>query len=100
MNIRYIEFHFLLKKTLSYLRLTLSSLTRTHSYPSSPSPGTSLGGSQTQLSLDSVRESPKENRRRTEEEEEEEEEEEWGGVLVSSCAPAESKTGSLLLLER
>lgn len=75
-------------------------LTRTHSYPSSPSPGTSLGGSQTQLSLDSVRESPKENRRRTEEEEEEEEEEEWGGVLVSSCAPAESKTGSLLLLER
>uniref|UniRef100_A0A3Q1GDZ2 RIPOR family member 3 n=1 Tax=Acanthochromis polyacanthus TaxID=80966 RepID=A0A3Q1GDZ2_9TELE len=72
------------------------NLTRAHSYPSSPSQGTSFGGSQTQLSLgeeESVEE--QEERKRMEEREEEEE---WGGETPSS--PEESKTGSLQALQR
>ncbi|XP_029991174.1 RIPOR family member 3 [Sphaeramia orbicularis] len=75
-------------------------LTRMHSYPSSPSPGTSVGGSQTQLSLEEEDESLKvssETERKKMMDEKDEEEEEWGGMLVT---PAGSKTGSLLLLER
>ncbi|XP_072307853.1 RIPOR family member 3 [Eucyclogobius newberryi] len=80
-------------------------LTRTHSYPSSPSPGTSLGDSRSQLSLDvgSVRESALEessssrrSRRRSRRRSDEEEEETWD----RSTTPDQSTTGSLLLLER
>lgn len=68
-------------------------LTRTHSYASSPGPGTSLGDSQSQLSLldgVSVRESPEEVRRSE------------GGQdrLAHSTTPEQSTTESLLLLER
>ncbi|KAJ0023467.1 hypothetical protein NQD34_003366 [Periophthalmus magnuspinnatus] len=74
-----------------------SSTPMTNSYPSSPSPGTSLGDSRSQLSLDggSVRESPEEGRtrRRSEEGEEEEEETTW----ARSTTPDQSTTGSLLL---
>ncbi|XP_071329124.1 RIPOR family member 3 isoform X2 [Trachinotus anak] len=84
------------------------SLTRAHSYPSCPSQGTSLGGSQTHLSLGeegSLEVSTEERERRKsmdEEEEEEEGEEEgrWGGVLEAPSTPAENKTGSLLALQR
>ncbi|XP_071396067.1 RIPOR family member 3, partial [Centroberyx affinis] len=87
------------------------SLMRTPSFPSSPtlSQGTSLGGSQTQLSLGEegsleVSEEDRERRKRTEEEEEAEEEEEveqgWGGVSDTPSTPGESKTGSLLALQR
>ncbi|KAL7408505.1 hypothetical protein ABVT39_024507 [Epinephelus coioides] len=78
------------------------SLTRTHSYPSSHSQGTSLGGSQTQLSLgeeESLEVSTEEAQRR-ERMDEKDGEEEWGSVLDSSSSPAESKTGSLLALQR
>ncbi|XP_036955658.1 RIPOR family member 3 isoform X2 [Acanthopagrus latus] len=80
------------------------SLKRTHSYPSSHSGGTSLGGSQTQLSLGEegsleVSAEERERRRRKEEEEEKDGEEEWGSVLDSRSTPAESKTGSLLALQ-
>ncbi|KAM3877684.1 LOW QUALITY PROTEIN: RIPOR family member 3 [Diretmus argenteus] len=76
---------------------TTPSLTRTPSYPSSPSPsqGTSLGGSQTQLSLaeEASLELPSEDRgRRTGEE--------WGGMSDTPSTPRESKTGSLLALQR
>ncbi|XP_023248862.1 RIPOR family member 3 [Seriola lalandi dorsalis] len=85
------------------------SLTRAHSYPSCPSQGTSLGGSQTQLSLGeegSLEVSTEERERRKsmdekeEEEEEEEEEERWGAVLETPSTPGESKMGSLLALQR
>ncbi|XP_040014948.1 RIPOR family member 3 isoform X2 [Xiphias gladius] len=80
------------------------SRTWAHSYPSSPSQGTSLGGSQTQLSLGeegSLEVSTEErDRRKGMDENEEEEEEEWGGVLETPSAPAESTTGSLLALQR
>ncbi|XP_035517702.1 RIPOR family member 3 [Morone saxatilis] len=85
------------------------NLKRTHSYPSSHSQGTSLGGSQTQLSLGeegSLEVSAEERERRKrmdkkdgEEEEEEEEEEEWGSVLDTRSTPAESKMSSLLALQ-
>ncbi|XP_065811338.1 RIPOR family member 3 isoform X1 [Labrus bergylta] len=78
------------------------SLTRTHSFPSSHSQGTSLGGSQTHLSLEeeegsmeaSVEEEEEERRKRREEKDGEEE---WS-VLDTLSSPAESKTGSLLAL--
>ncbi|XP_042349870.1 RIPOR family member 3 [Plectropomus leopardus] len=79
------------------------SLTRTHSYPSSHSQGTSLGGSQTQLSLGeegSLEISTEETERRKRMDEKDGEEEEWGTVLDSPSTPAESKTGSLLALQR
>ncbi|XP_078139727.1 RIPOR family member 3 [Centroberyx gerrardi] len=88
---------------------TTPSLMRTPSFPSSPtlSQGTSLGGSQTQLSLGEegsleVSEEDRERRKRTEEEEEEEEQEEegWGGVSDTPSTPGESKTSSLLALQR
>ncbi|KAF7664248.1 hypothetical protein LDENG_00182530 [Lucifuga dentata] len=78
------------------------SLTRTPSYPSSTSQGTSLGGSQTQLSLEEEEEASVEV---SEEDREtstkmQDEEEEWVGVLDSPSTPGESKTGSLLGLQR
>ncbi|XP_030276378.1 RIPOR family member 3 isoform X2 [Sparus aurata] len=76
------------------------SLKRTHSYPSSHSGGTSLGGSQTQLSLGeegSLEVSAEERERRRKEEKDGEEE--WGSVLDTRSTPAESKTGSLLALQ-
>ncbi|XP_076600706.1 RIPOR family member 3 isoform X1 [Chaetodon auriga] len=80
------------------------SLHRTHSYPSSHSQGTSLGGSQTQLSLGeegSLEGSAEERERRKTVEEEEEEDggEEWRSVLDAHSTPAQSKTGSLLALQ-
>ncbi|XP_073325234.1 RIPOR family member 3 [Pagrus major] len=75
------------------------SLKRTHSYPSSHSGGTSLGGSQTQLSLGeegSLEVSAEDRERRKEEKDGEEE---WGSVLDTRSTPAESKTGSLLALQ-
>ncbi|XP_026162551.1 RIPOR family member 3 isoform X2 [Mastacembelus armatus] len=88
----------------------MPSLTRAHSYPSTQSQGTSLGGSQTQLSLEeegslevSVEQSDRRKRmdeRGGEEEEEEEEEEEWQDVIDSPSTPAKSKTGSPLALQR
>ncbi|XP_060925726.1 RIPOR family member 3 isoform X1 [Limanda limanda] len=79
------------------------SLTRAHSYISSPSQGPSRGGSQTQLSLgeeegsleDSTEEREGRKRMDEREEEEEEDEEEWGGEMETSSTPVESKTGSL-----
>ncbi|XP_040888946.1 RIPOR family member 3 isoform X2 [Toxotes jaculatrix] len=79
------------------------SLTRTHSYPSSPSQGPSLGGSQTQLSLGeegSLDVSTEEREMRKRMDESKEEEEEWGGVLETPSTPVTSKTGSLLDLQR
>ncbi|XP_054473540.1 RIPOR family member 3 [Anoplopoma fimbria] len=70
------------------------SLRRTHSFPSSHSQGTSLGGSQTQLSLggegilDASSEEKERRKRR------EEEEEEWGSVLDTPSTAEESQTGS------
>ncbi|XP_035487868.2 RIPOR family member 3 isoform X1 [Scophthalmus maximus] len=76
------------------------SLTRAHSFPSSPSQGPSLGGSQTRLSLGEEG-SLEEGERGMRMDEEEEEEEEWGGVCdTTPSTPAESKTGSLLVLQR
>ncbi|XP_063766284.1 RIPOR family member 3 isoform X2 [Eleginops maclovinus] len=72
---------------------------RTHSYPSSHSQGTSLGGSQTQLFFEeeeSLEVSTEEGERR----EEKDEEEEWESVLDNSSIPAQSKAGSLLALQR
>ncbi|XP_069387791.1 RIPOR family member 3 isoform X2 [Paralichthys olivaceus] len=77
------------------------SLTRAHSYPSSPSQGPSLGGSQTQLSLGEEEGSlegsseEREGSKRMDEREEEEDEEGWGGELETSSTSAKSKTGSL-----
>ncbi|TMS19069.1 RIPOR family member 3 [Larimichthys crocea] len=71
------------------------SLKRTHSYPFSHSQGTSLGGSQTQLSLgeeESLEVSAEDERKK-------DGEEEWGSVLDTRSTPAESKTGSLLALQ-
>lgn len=85
---------------ISSLPLFLHSLKRTHSYPSSHSGGTSLGGSQTQLSLGeegSLEVSAEERERRRKEEKDGEEE--WGSVLDTRSTPAESKTGSLLALQ-
>ncbi|XP_069006858.1 RIPOR family member 3 [Embiotoca jacksoni] len=79
------------------------SLKRAHSYPSSPSQGTSLGGSQTQLSLGeegSLEISMEEQEARKRRDEKEEEEEEWGGVSQAPSSPEESKTGSLQALQR
>lgn len=73
----------------------LHSLKRTHSYPFSHSQGTSLGGSQTQLSLgeeESLEVSAEDERKK-------DGEEEWGSVLDTRSTPAESKTGSLLALQ-
>ncbi|XP_029358239.1 RIPOR family member 3 isoform X1 [Echeneis naucrates] len=73
------------------------SLTRAHSYPSCPSQGTSLGGSQTQLFLGgegSLEVSTEETERRKSVDGKEEEES-WGGVLKAPTTPAESQTGSL-----
>ncbi|KAM6927302.1 RIPOR family member 3 [Xenentodon cancila] len=67
------------------------SLSRAHSYPSSYSRATSLGGSRTQLSLG--------------EEEEPEarqtvDEKEWGGVLGTPSSAEESKAAALVALQR
>ncbi|XP_041808337.1 RIPOR family member 3 [Chelmon rostratus] len=74
------------------------SLKRTHSYPSSHSQGTSLGGSQTQLSLgeEESLEGSAEERKRVEERDGGED---WGSVLDARSTPAENKTGSLLALQ-
>ncbi|XP_037642225.1 RIPOR family member 3 isoform X1 [Sebastes umbrosus] len=74
------------------------SLTRTHSYPTSHSRGTSLGGSQTQLSLGE--DGSLEERERRKRMDEKDGEEEWGSVLDTPSTPEESKTGSLLALQR
>ncbi|XP_029287545.1 RIPOR family member 3 isoform X2 [Cottoperca gobio] len=81
------------------------SLTRTHSYPSSHSQGTSLGGSQLFLGEEesveeeSVEVSPGESEKKKRKDEKDGEEE-WGSVLDTSSTPAESKTGSLQALQR
>ncbi|XP_075938161.1 RIPOR family member 3 isoform X6 [Anarhichas minor] len=64
--------------TLTHSAQSPYSLRRTHSFPSSHSRGTSLGGSQTQLSLLDVSEEKETWKRR------EEEEEEWGSELDTS----------------
>ncbi|XP_029906465.1 RIPOR family member 3 isoform X2 [Myripristis murdjan] len=81
---------------------TTPSLTRTSSYPSSTSQGTSLGGSQTQLSVgeEESLEVSTEDREMKRTRGEREEEEEWGGVPDASSTQMESKTGSLLALQR
>ncbi|XP_038552854.1 RIPOR family member 3 [Micropterus salmoides] len=75
---------------------------RTHSYPSSHSQGTSLGGSQTQLSLGeegSLEVSTEEREAGKKTDEKDGEEEEWGSALDPPSTPADSKTGSLLALQ-
>ncbi|KAM7401580.1 hypothetical protein PAMP_016885 [Pampus punctatissimus] len=78
------------------------SLRWTHSYSSSQ--GTSLVGSQTHLYLGEEGSSEisieerEESKRMSEKEEEEEEE--WGEVFDTPSTPVESKTGSLLVLQR
>ncbi|KAL3058071.1 hypothetical protein OYC64_010287 [Pagothenia borchgrevinki] len=72
---------------------------RAHSYPSSYSQGTSLGGSQTQLSFEEE-ESLEISTEEGETREEKDEEEEWESVLDTSSIPAQSKAGSLLALQR
>ncbi|XP_034064619.1 LOW QUALITY PROTEIN: RIPOR family member 3 [Gymnodraco acuticeps] len=72
---------------------------RAHSYPSSYSQGTSLGGSQTQLSFEEE-ESLEVSTEERETREEKDEEEEWESVLDTSSIPAQSKAGSLLALQR
>ncbi|KAM9362300.1 RIPOR family member 3 [Symphorus nematophorus] len=74
------------------------SLKRTHSYPFSHSQGTSLGGSQTQLSL-GEEESLEVSVEEREGMGEKDGEEEWGNGLDTHSTPAESKTGSLLALQ-
>ncbi|XP_076003401.1 RIPOR family member 3 [Genypterus blacodes] len=74
------------------------TLTRTYSYPSCTSQGTSLAGSQTQLSLEeeaSVEVSEEEGESRKQEEEEE-----WAAVRDSPSTPEDSRAGSLLDLQR
>ncbi|KAM9859538.1 RIPOR family member 3 isoform 2-T3 [Aulostomus maculatus] len=77
-------------------------LTRTHSYPSSPSPGTSLGGSQTQLSLGEEgssleEEDPNEERMRRRRVDEKE----WGQLFnPAATITATSTAGSLVALQR
>ncbi|XP_039653584.1 RIPOR family member 3 [Perca fluviatilis] len=84
------------------------SLTRTHSYPSSHSQGTSLGGSQTQLSLGEEGsletstgegEGGREERERRKRIDNKDGEEEWGSVLHTHSTPAEGKPSSLLALQ-
>ncbi|KAI9541272.1 hypothetical protein NQZ68_032276 [Dissostichus eleginoides] len=72
---------------------------RAHSYPSSYSQGTSLGGSQTQLSFEEE-ESLEVSTEEGETREEKDEEEEWESVLDTCSIPAQSKAGSLLALQR
>ncbi|XP_034005824.1 RIPOR family member 3 [Trematomus bernacchii] len=72
---------------------------RAHSYPSSYSQGTSLGGSQTQLSFEEE-ESLEISTEEGETREEKDEEEEWESVLDTSSIPAQSKAGSLVALQR
>lgn len=72
---------------------------RAHSYPSSYSQGTSLGGSQTQLSFEEE-ESLEVSTEEGETREEKDEEEEWESVLDTSSIPAQSKAVSLLALQR
>uniref|UniRef100_A0AAQ6IRV7 FAM65 N-terminal domain-containing protein n=1 Tax=Anabas testudineus TaxID=64144 RepID=A0AAQ6IRV7_ANATE len=77
------------------------SFTRSLSYPPSPSQGTSLEGSQTQLSLGeegSLEVSTEE--RQKGKDVDERQEEKWGGTLDTSSTLAESKTGSLSTLQR
>uniref|UniRef100_UPI0037E953C7 RIPOR family member 3 n=1 Tax=Semicossyphus pulcher TaxID=241346 RepID=UPI0037E953C7 len=82
------------------------SLTRAHSFPFSQSQGTSLGGSQTHLSLGeegslevSVEEEEEEEEEgRRKRVEEKDGEEEWESVIDTRSTPAESKKGSLLAL--
>ncbi|XP_032370611.1 RIPOR family member 3 [Etheostoma spectabile] len=77
------------------------SLTRTHSYPSCHSQGTSLGGSQSQLSLggEGSPEMSTEERERTERMDDKDGEEEWGSGLDTRSTPAERKPSSLLGLQ-
>ncbi|KAK5933436.1 hypothetical protein CgunFtcFv8_013919 [Champsocephalus gunnari] len=72
---------------------------RAHSYPSSYSQGTSLGGSQTQLSFEEE-ESLEVSTEEGETREEKDEEEEWESMLDTSSILAQSKAGSLLALQR
>ncbi|XP_028261692.1 RIPOR family member 3 isoform X2 [Parambassis ranga] len=78
------------------------SLARAHSYPSSPSRGTSLGGSQTQLSLgeEESLEGCTEEQEARKRPEDKVGGEKWRGVLESPSSPLERKTGSLLALQR
>ncbi|XP_047438101.1 RIPOR family member 3 [Mugil cephalus] len=76
------------------------SLTRAHSYPSSHSQGTSLGGSQTHLSLGeegSLEEEEQDTRKSMDEKVGEEK---WGGVLESPSSPEDSETSSPVALQR
>lgn len=80
------------------------SLSRAHSYPFSPSRDTSLGGSRTQLSLgeeESLEISTEESEtKKRVDKKVDEEKEEWGVVLESPSLPEESKTDSLMTLQR
>ncbi|XP_041837058.1 RIPOR family member 3 isoform X2 [Melanotaenia boesemani] len=71
------------------------SLSRAHSFPSSHSQGTSLGGSQTQLSLGEEEEQEMEERMDVKASEEE-----WGGVLETPSAAGENKFASDAALQR
>lgn len=83
---------------------TVHSLSRAHSYPFSPSRDTSLGGSRTQLSLgeeESLEISTEESEtKKRVDKKVDEEKEEWGVVLESPSLPEESKTDSLMTLQR
>lgn len=83
---------------------TVHSLSRAHSYPFSPSRDTSLGGSRTQLSLgeeESLEISTEESEtKKRVDKKVDEEKEEWGVVLESLSLPEESKTDSLMTLQR
>lgn len=82
---------------------TVHSLSRAHSYPFSPSRDTSLGGSRTQLSLgeeESLEISTEESETKKRVDKKVDEEEEWGVVLESPSLPEESKTDSLMTLQR
>lgn len=83
---------------------TVHSLSRAHSYPFSPSRDTSLGGSRTQLSLgeeESLEISTEESEtKKRVDKKVDKEKEEWGVVLESPSLPEESKTDSLMTLQR
>lgn len=83
---------------------TVHSLSRAHSYPFSPSRDTSLGGSRTQLSLgeeESLEISTEESEtKKRVDKKVDEEKEEWGVVLESPSLPEESKTDSVMTLQR
>lgn len=83
---------------------TVHSLSSAHSYPFSPSRDTSLGGSRTQLSLgeeESLEISTEESEtKKRVDKKVDEEKEEWGVVLESPSLPEESKTDSLMTLQR